>query len=207
MANKEKPDLEHLAWAIDQRAEIQRTLLALYKFIRTRKLPQYDHDTMHIFNDLVGAAFSLWRAVFLSETFRDISTIHQSQEDFLEKVITDNAIGFPDDKANRPWTVGYYLENAKFRLQQASAYSDNQNKTTLGETLRPLLHVKGTRGAHLTRHEWESVHCALRLIFKVIEPDSEIEARPPESPEAEGLARLCLRPTRRVAVVAPAGGS
>lgn len=180
MADNEKPDFEHLVWAVDQRAEIQRTLLAIYKVIRTHTPPQYGYDKMHILNDLIGAAFSLWRAVFLAETFRDVKTIHENQEAFLEKLITDNAISFTDDKANRNWTVGYYLDNAKFRLQQASSYSDQQNKTTtLGETVRPLLQLKGTMGAHLTRNEWESVHCALRLIFKVIEPDIEIEARFP----------------------------
>lgn len=30
----EKPDLDHLAWAIEERAEIQRTLLALYRIVR-----------------------------------------------------------------------------------------------------------------------------------------------------------------------------
>ncbi len=29
-----KPDVDHLRWAVDQRAEIQRTLLALYEFVR-----------------------------------------------------------------------------------------------------------------------------------------------------------------------------
>jgi len=33
-AEPAKPDLEHLSWAIDQRAEIQHTLLALYEFVR-----------------------------------------------------------------------------------------------------------------------------------------------------------------------------
>jgi len=68
---------------------------------------------------LIRAAFSLWRAVFLAETFRDDTEIYTSQEKFLEKVITDNAIGFSDDKKIGIGPLGTYLENAKFRLSKA----------------------------------------------------------------------------------------
>lgn len=33
---KEKPEEEDLEWVIEQRAEVQRTLLALYRFVRHR---------------------------------------------------------------------------------------------------------------------------------------------------------------------------
>jgi hypothetical protein len=46
---------------------------------------------------LIGAAFSLGRAVFLAETVRDVL----SQEEFLRKVITDKAITSADDRDNR----------------------------------------------------------------------------------------------------------
>jgi hypothetical protein len=111
-----KPDPRHLAWAIEQRAEIQRTLLALYEFVRCHPASAIDTWDKYLLDSLVGAAFSLWRAAFLAETLREDAKIHESQEAFLEKLITDNSITFGDDKINRHWTVGYYLENAKYRL-------------------------------------------------------------------------------------------
>lgn len=34
---KKKPSIEHLAWAIEQRKEVQLTMLALYQFVQTHK--------------------------------------------------------------------------------------------------------------------------------------------------------------------------
>jgi hypothetical protein len=132
-ARDEKPDEGHLAWAIDQRAEVQHTLRALYEFVRHHLPPTLDLDARCLLDHLIGAAFSLWRAVFLADTFRDDIHIHQSQEAFLLKVITDNTITFADDKANRHWTVEYYLENAKFRIARAIAYADHHKGTQMCE--------------------------------------------------------------------------
>ena len=57
--------------------------------------------------------------MFVADTFPDDVSVHGSEEQFLKKVITDNAIGFSDDRQNRHW-VGYYLENAKIRLSQVA---------------------------------------------------------------------------------------
>ncbi len=186
-AKDEKPDEEHLAWAIDQRAEVQHTLRALYGFVRHHPPASLALDPKYLLDHLIGAAFSLWRAVFLADTFRDDIRIHQSQEAFLLKVITDNAITFADDKANRHWTVEYYLENAKFRLASAIAYADHHKGTRLTERLMPFLRLRGMRGAELTRYEWESAHYALRKLFKVIAPDTDLEAKSPTLPKPEGL--------------------
>jgi hypothetical protein len=186
-AKEENPDEEHLAWAIDQRAEVQHTLRALYGFVRHHPPPTLDLDARYLLDHLVGAAFSLWRAIFLADTFRDDIHIHQSQEAFLLKVITDNTITFADDKANRYWTVEYYLENAKFRLARAIAYADHHKGIRLTEPLMPFLRLRGTLGAELTRYEWESAHYALRELFKVIAPDTGLEAKLPTLPKPKGL--------------------
>jgi hypothetical protein len=67
--NSEKPNEEHLAWAIEQRAEVQHTLLAVYGFVRHSCPPTLDQDTRYLLDLLIGAAFSLWRAVFLAAEF------------------------------------------------------------------------------------------------------------------------------------------
>jgi len=108
--NSMQPDIKHLAWAIEQRAEIQRTLLALLRFARAH--PSFAMEEKYLFDHLVGAAFSLWRAAFLAQAIREDSNIHESQEKFLEKIISDNMITFGDDKLNRHWTVGYYLDGS-----------------------------------------------------------------------------------------------
>jgi hypothetical protein len=43
-----RPTEEHLAWAIEQRAEIQYTLLALYGFVRHSSPPTLDQDTRYL---------------------------------------------------------------------------------------------------------------------------------------------------------------
>jgi hypothetical protein len=200
VAESKKPDIGHLAWAIDQRAEIQRTLLALYEFVRRRRPPQPFHEN-YVLGYLIGAAFSLWRAVFLAETFRDDVSIHGSQENFLEKVITDNAIGFNDDKQNRHWTVGYYLENAKFRLSNAIGYVESHatafgldDKPGLAARLMPFLRLTGTMGVEMTRYEWETAHYVLRCLFKVIEPKTSIEAKKSDAPKPSGLEEFLREP-------------
>lgn len=176
---------KHLEWAIEQRAEIQRTLLALYRFVLSNEPSTLDQHTRHLLNHLIGAAFSLWRAVFLAHTFRDLDTIHASQEKFLLKVITDNAITFPDDKANSHWTVGYYLENGKLRLSSAITYCDAHLGTKLTKDLTASLPLTGALGYEFTRYEWESIHFVLRSLFKTIAPASTLTITPP-SPPAEG---------------------
>jgi hypothetical protein len=146
MANgsESKPDLEHLEWAIDQRANIQHTLLALYKFVRENSPDQLD----------------LERRLLL----------HKGQEDFLASVITNNAINYSDDKRNRAWTVSYYLENAKHRIRSAHHNANHHMPhETLSEVL-PRLNLKGTYKVSHTRFEWESVHMALRIILNILNP-------------------------------------
>jgi len=85
VSKSEELDEEHLAWAIEQRAAVQHTLLALHEFVRHSSAHTLDGDTRFLLDLLIGAAFSLWRAVFLADTFRDVVKIQQSQEAFLLK--------------------------------------------------------------------------------------------------------------------------
>lgn len=76
-----------------------------------------------------GAAFSLWRAVFLlaekelRSEFRDENgdavskgRVQAAARAFLHQVVKTNAINFPDDMRNAPWTAGYYINNAIYRV-------------------------------------------------------------------------------------------
>ena len=74
---------------------------------------------------LTGAAFSLWRAVFLAPQGptgtedmigNGIKFIGNGIK-FLDKVLRDNSISYGDEKKRRDWSFGYYLNSARFRLR------------------------------------------------------------------------------------------
>jgi hypothetical protein len=149
-------DLDHLEWLIGRRSDVQHTLLALYKFISSRNDDIFDHA-----DDLIASAFSLWRAVFLAEVERDWTSVNKGQRDFLAKVIADNAISYADDKSTRAWSVAYYLDNAKFRLDGPSQdlFGKSPNLT--------FQHTKHGTAASL-RDEWDRVHDYLRMLINRI---------------------------------------
>jgi hypothetical protein len=75
---------------------------------------------------------------------RDVTQIHQGQEEFLRKVITEIAITLADDRDNRAWTIEYYLENAKYRLARAIGYADAKKGLKLSHELMPFLRLRDT---------------------------------------------------------------
>jgi hypothetical protein len=193
MAESNKPDIEHLRWAVEQRAEIQRTLLALYEYVRkTTPVASYADPKVYLLDNLIGAAFSLWRAAFLAETFRTDESVFRSQELFLAKVISDNSIQFSDDKVNRAWTVGYYLDSAKLRIERASTYADHHLKTDSHRHVLQHLRIRGTLGVPLTEWEWESAHFALRHMITILDPTTRVKPVAPKGPRPEGLENVLL---------------
>ena len=93
------------------------------------------------------------------------------------------------------------MENAKFRLARAIAYADHHKCTRLTEPLMPFLRLRGTLGAELTRYEWESAHYALRELFKVIAPDTGLEAKSPTLPKPKVWTRSSTNKLRFSATV------
>jgi hypothetical protein len=182
-------ELEQLTWAIEQRAEIQRTLLALYDIL-ARYPPQSYFMEHHALDNLVGAAFSLWRAVFLSDTSRDYVDVHQDLKQFVRKVITDNAINFSDDLRHRDWTLGYYLDNAKLRLQLTSTYLDAERQLHTWAELEPYVLIKGTARKQLIQYEWESLHYALRYLMKKLHGKMTLEVKLPTVPKPSPIVEL-----------------
>ena len=193
MEESYKSDVEHLRWAVDQRAEIQRTLLALYEYVRkTTSAAGYADPKAYLLDNLIGAAFSLWRAAFLVETFRTDENILRSQETFLAKVISDNSIQFGDDKINRAWTVGYYLDNAKLRIERASAFADHHLQTDSRRYVLQHLRIRGTPSVPLTEWEWESAHFALRYMLGISDPTTNAKPTTPSRPRPQGVERVLL---------------
>jgi hypothetical protein len=80
---------------------------------------------------LTGIAFSLWRAVFLSDTTGEYEDQLADVKKFLISLISDNTILYVTDKNARNWSFRYYLDNAVLRLSRLS--SDSLNLLEQGE--------------------------------------------------------------------------
>jgi hypothetical protein len=130
----------------------------------------------------IAAAFSLWRAVFLTEIVRNYETTEKAQEEFLASVISTNAITFGDDRRNSAWTVSFYLENAKHRLLGAHSIIAHHRPDVASKEILPLLRLKGENDIAHTRYEWECIHCAFRITVRVIDPSSELDEIRPNLP-------------------------
>lgn len=170
-------DVEHLGWAIDQRAKIQHTLLALYEYVRDAAPDDAWNEKEEAIDDLIAAAFSLWRAVFLTEQLRTDQSRREAQRQFLATVVSTNAITFGDDRRNSPWSLGFYLTNAQQRLSHA-AVMVNHIQPGVGQ--RAINHIVLNKGhtAQLIRDDWEGLHAALRTCFNVLRPDKPLPVEP-----------------------------
>ena len=104
-----------LDWPVVARGQIAPLLLRLNRLIHAREgQSTYPQDTLALL--LVGVGFSLWRAAFLAQADRAPEAMMKEATTFLGVLLRDNAIAFAQDRDNRAWTAGYYLNNAYFRL-------------------------------------------------------------------------------------------
>jgi hypothetical protein len=110
-----------LGWLIAHRSRVQELACGLLELAQKyQHRISGDQDTEDIAALFIGTAFSLWRAVFLAPndpTSR--ADITEKGSAFLEKFLRDNNISYGDEKRNREWSFGYYLNNARFRLYHA----------------------------------------------------------------------------------------
>jgi hypothetical protein len=108
---------EHLQWLVENRSLNQKTTLDLY-VVMTRNDDAIMDNAIYaeLAEDLAGVAFSLWRAVFLSDFTRETESQLRDVTAFLGALISHNAIGYPQDRSAREWTFQYYLDNARHRL-------------------------------------------------------------------------------------------
>jgi hypothetical protein len=112
MPKKVKPATsdDSIRWLVFSRNKIQRVMLRLDQH-RDYPLGKVEWDKH------VGAAFSLWRAVFLCHDAVELTRkLEPDAREFLRTVVETNTIGFKDDKNASAWTGSYYIANAMFRL-------------------------------------------------------------------------------------------
>lgn len=105
----------HLEWLVPARSRIQDQLLRLH--LVGEKHPDVlgaGSANWSLAGWLLGASFSLWRAVFQAERGLDKKQNQIAAKTFLTKLIEDNAIMYSDEKNS--WSYGYYVGNARFRI-------------------------------------------------------------------------------------------
>ena len=117
MTKQDLLDHAHLEWLIDSREANQRASLQLHKLITAHMADVKTKKPLSIKAQVLTAVcFSLWRAAFLADkTGTHDATIDDAYA-FLGKMLTDNAITYPQDRASREWTFNYYMEAAKNSL-------------------------------------------------------------------------------------------
>jgi len=120
MATRE-PDISpgHFTWLVDGRSANQRSTLELYRIIsgHERKLNS-NVELQEAAQELTSVAFSLWRAVFLSDTTGEYKDQLADLKKFLISLISDNTVLYITDKNARNWSFRYYLDNAVHRLRK-----------------------------------------------------------------------------------------
>jgi hypothetical protein len=108
---------EHWRWLVDSRCKNQKVTLELYLAIKNNSVSiNKDIRFAYLAQELAAVAFSLWRAVFLSDVSEDVERQMIHVEDFLKALISTNAIAFQQDRVSREWAFPYYLKNARNRL-------------------------------------------------------------------------------------------
>ncbi len=158
-------DPDNFRWLVDSRSKIQSFLLQLYPLIG--EPPPTSVARSAVLQLLLGSAFSLWRAVFLAEDDRKINMVENHAKEFLRILIKDNAINYTQDSATRNWTVGYYLNNAYFRLNLA--YQALGVETNLSKSIKEfLLEQISSRTAFDPIQPWNNAHAAALEILETL---------------------------------------
>ena len=169
-----KSEIEDMEWVVKHRSKVQELLFEIYK--RSIRSGNGKKEAA-ILQLLVGIAYSLWRAVFLADTLREPKDVSKNAKAFLRLLIKDNAIAYSQESNNRQWTVGYYLNNAYFRLQ--IAHAKLKQKTALGNAVNEFIHKQESHNepAHALQQQWETAYEASIEIFNVLTTKKRITRR------------------------------
>jgi hypothetical protein len=108
-----------VAWQVDRRFRIQCIMHELHRFLAAQESLHSDHnDAWYPMVRMVGIAFSLWRAAFLTHTTGKKKAAYKNMVEYLDKVIKQNTIAFIDDYNMSDHAAPYYTGNARYRLER-----------------------------------------------------------------------------------------
>jgi hypothetical protein len=113
-----------IGWLVRERSRIQRLSLDLLRVMAKKDEILPDSRFTDAVLLMVGAAFSLWRAIFLTHTSKTLDKNFDDASKFLRKVVRHNTIIYGDDIKMQAWSFGYYLNNCKFRLKSILDFLD-----------------------------------------------------------------------------------
>lgn len=156
-------DAEDLAWLVQRRSEVMSLAMRLYK-IATEEPEGPFPPVLQL---LLGAVFSLWRAVFLADAQRPAGEVSGQALEFISTLIEDNAINYRQDKAANAWTVGYYLNNAFFRLDLA--YEKLKATTERSVAIKAFLDQQRRSGDPTPnpREDWTTAYAAAEEVLQL----------------------------------------
>jgi hypothetical protein len=120
MTQSSADKLQHFSWAIEARARNQRCALRLFGLFMTYRSKWTSQKGARAAQNLLAVTFSLWRAAFLAEKTGHRVAVFDDGVEFLERLIADNAISYPQDRKCNEWTFNYYTKNAKAALRELS---------------------------------------------------------------------------------------
>jgi hypothetical protein len=139
-SGRPKPEYQNIQWQISARERIQKLILREWELLKKQQQRFERHDFYQIMR-LIQVAYSLWRSAFLTNVPNNRQIILKRAEEFLERILTTNAIGFNDEFSNSHFTVAYYNNNAKYRLERECKY-DKKLKNEI--EFKNLLEIKKT---------------------------------------------------------------
>ena len=136
MTQSQADKLKHLAWAVEARARNQRCALQLLASFTEHRKRWTSKRLARAAQSLLAVTFSLWRAAFLAEKTGRRTEVFSAGVEFLEKLIADNAISYPQDRKSNEWTFNCYTKNARAALQELAASWPNLVRP-YGDQTRP----------------------------------------------------------------------
>src|SRR5437763_10528488 len=114
--------LDHLDWAVESRYRNQKCSLRLLRLFENYGEIWKTKKFARAAQDLSAVSFSLWRAAFLADKTGRRTEVFAHGKDFLERIIEDNSISYPQDRRSKEWTFNYYTRNARSALQNLHKY-------------------------------------------------------------------------------------
>jgi hypothetical protein len=130
-------NLEHLEWAVQSRARNQMCALKLLTLFEKHEDQWKTKKLSRAAQELIAVSFSLWRAAFLAEKTGRRRAVFDHGRKFLQRLVEDNAIAYPQDKDWREWTFNYYTRSARASLQQLAKFWQDVVPEYKGRTRKP----------------------------------------------------------------------
>lgn len=160
-------DVNQLRWLVNERSSIQKAMLELYELSADLTTDVSDSRTSAI-HMLTGAAFSLWRAVFLTDHEYSVENNNTHLRTYLRIALHDNAIAYPQDKGSKTFASGYYLNNAYFRLLRVKGFLQDHKSLAKDEEVFWALEHKDIFHTEHREKAWEAACRALEAGIRIL---------------------------------------